>query len=334
MQSLRAVCDQMLPISSEDASLSLRRLWSTCRFRPSDAPAQISARAVLNRHDPSFGMTGHAMLTYNTYLLKADIDIVGLIRELAKPPGSDIPIFGPIIKAVGAIPEDLADGVIQLVGGSGIVSIKKPDISERTAEIAQALTLGQGGDIIALCELWQEQDFKTIADTLTKAGIKFSSVRGPAIVGDYCVLGSGLAVFGVNLSVSTGPQHVFSNAGSRLADTDAWARKSVMLSLVQTRDGIIDLYSCHLHSGDDFPDGVYSALGKIHVNKPTDQQSQDIRFAQVREIADFISQTHNKNHIAILVGDFNTDGNNAQYLARGLVVPSIRIKIIWAYERR
>ena len=313
MLSLNELLTEMVP--DVDTKRGLRRCWQLHRFRPGADDGQISLSRLLNRRQPNLGTEWHALCIYNAYLMRASLPILDYL--LPKPDAGifgHVPVIGDIVQGFLDLPSDAVKGVIAAAGWEGGIQLEnKPEIEARAKELGQRLAKGAGGDLIALCEVWLPEFRQLILNKMTTAGLNVKMVTGTEAnpnPPEFAMLGDGLCVFGINLPVKRVAKHIFTNKGAMLADADAWARKGVMLTEVTVGPGRIDLYSTHLHSGGDLTeDGKpVKVLGQTIVHVPSEEEKRAVRAAQVREIVNFIKQTHDPSHVALLGGDFNING--------------------------
>jgi hypothetical protein len=127
-----------------------------------------------------------------------------------------------------------------------------------------------------------------------------------------------------------------------LADDELWARKGVLLARINMGVGTIDLYLTHLYSGEgllaDAPWYVKLALPGAATMPPTNEEREDVRSAQLRELADFIRDTHRPQNVAVLCGDLNIDARGGPGAFRGLeqlreLTAERDLIDIWVFQR-
>jgi endonuclease/exonuclease/phosphatase family metal-dependent hydrolase len=110
-------------------------------------------------------------------------------------------------------------------------------------------------------------------------------------------------------------------------DSDYYAEKGVLLTEIDTglktanNQGVsIEIYSTHLMFGG----GLGKATETIaniaapfgdHIAPSNSQERFAIQIQQVDELVNFYRQNHRPQNVAILCGDFNLDGTNAQQFA-------------------
>ena len=205
---------------------------------------------------------------------------------------------------LGLGPKALRGAILAATGSSGVVTIeKKPALKERASEIGDAIAHGAAGNIAVLCEVWADDLLdRIVAPIKAGKGLTVQVVKGPQKKGQG--LGSGLCVLGINQFVKEVDRHVFAHKGQPLKDADFWARKAIILNQIDVGVGIVDLYGTHLHSGGDIPDL------KVVDNIPSEEEKHAVRMGQCQEMVNFINNTHDETHIAMLTGDFNIDGTN------------------------
>ena len=296
--SLGSIIWEMVP---DTFPKGLRSAWNKHRFGPKETAAHISLRFLADRRDVDRGARFHAMLSYNTFLMRAELPWLDLLFPSAPNPLEDIPIVGGVSDFfLGLGPNAVKGAIMGATGSSGVVAIEeKPALKERASEIGAAIANGAGGDIAVLCEIWADDLFERIVAPIKNAGLGLQVIKGPQAKG--MGLGSGLYVLGINQPITEMDRHVFKNKGHPLKDADFHSRKSIILNQIDVDVGVIDLYSTHLHSGGDLPDL------KIVNNVPSEEDKQAVRLAQCAEMVAFINATHDKTHIAILTGDFNVN---------------------------
>jgi hypothetical protein len=201
----------------------------------------------------------------------------------------------------------------------------KPDIPERAFEIGREAV---NYDIFSLVEVWDDSSKNKVLafgderlkNTPNLKLYQGSCFTGPGlpVAGSWKQFGSGLLVVAPQLSASDGGTSVYEPDGvnrkmaggcdfGALVDTDRFANKGVQLTVIDLVMGKLDLYSTHLYSGGDGLN-LPGMLGK-----PTDEEKDKIKVAQVWRLVDFISSTHDPSHVAMIAGDFNIAANKAIY---------------------
>src|SRR5262249_3839193 len=109
---------------------------------------------------------------------------------------------------------------------------------------------------------------------------------------------SGLLVLGIGRGIVESTYHTFSVQGDLSRDADALSQKSILLSRVDVGPGVLDIYTTHLFNGGGLNGG------------PSPEQRIGIQKTQVDEIVNFIQNTHRKENVALLMGDFNIDARD------------------------
>lgn len=225
-------------------------------------------------------------------------------------------IFGIGFNAAVDILFEILFPVLGIISPFDITTNEKPDIDKRVTEIGDQVF---SYDIVSLCEVWRPE-FKSALLSRGSVVATFTGPGDPAI-GEWEHLGSGLLVFSPSFPVFNGGVHTYQKAGvsrnmpggcdfGRIVDSDLWARKGVQMTLINLGVGIVEIYSTHLYSGGDMPDWLSSVFG----GAPSDAEKASVRRTQIDELAKFISKTHNKQNVAIIVGDFNVGPSERGYL--------------------
>lgn len=322
MESLAGINTRMLP-QTAGAYGSMRELWGRHRFKPADRNRPITLRGLAGRHGSRPGTICCSMLWYNAYLIEIEIDVIGAIMDLIPGP-SDIPLLGRIWEGVGVgkVSEKMVRTAFQKAMGTNgklYIGVKpeadwgSDEINKRAAELGRMIAVGQAGDLVVLCEVWTEKTLNKILAPIKRAGKTVRVVMGPG-PGAVAPGGSGLCVLSLGPKIRKLDEHIFRNRGRACKDTDAWAGKSVMLTEVDLGKGKLDLYNTHLNWGGDIPQLEIREpdLGiDIVINRDIPGEQFRTRMKQCDEIVDFVKATHNPNHIAVLVGDFNVDGSDS-----------------------
>jgi exonuclease III len=207
------------------------------------------------------------------------------------------------------------DLILELTGLNLSIPMRStPQMDDRAVEIGAEVF---SYDWVSLCEVW---DGRRRGEILSQ-GPPVDSFTGPSepSPGDWQVLGGGLLVFSPTFPLENKGAHTYQTAGvhrqmaagcdlGALVDTDIWARKGIQVSALEAGDARIDLYTTHLYSGGQLLD--WPALG---LPEPTDGEKVSVREAQVDELVEFIRQTHDPRHVAIVAGDFNIAGAEPEY---------------------
>src|SRR5262249_31596508 len=130
-------------------------------------------------------------------------------------------------------------------------------------------------------------------------------------------ISSGLLTICQDINIVRTESRVFGSAGNMNRDTDAWARKGVLLTELDLHVGHLELYSTHLFFGGGFPIHVRSPILEIG-GDPSAEERTEIQFAQIDELTRFVRDTHHPENVVMIVGDFNLDARSAAAYA-GLV---------------
>jgi exonuclease III len=198
------------------------------------------------------------------------------------------------------------DIILELTGLNLSIAVKsKPQMDERAVEIGKEVF---SYDWVSLCEVWDSAR----RGKILSQGPAVTSFTGPSDPppGDWQTQGSGLLVFSPTFPLQGGGVHTYQTTGvhrmvgdcdlGALVDSDIWARKGIQLTILEAGNARIDLYTTHLYSGGDMLD-----LPILNLPEPTDGEKADVRKSQGDELVEFIRETHDPRHIAIVAGDFN-----------------------------
>ena len=224
----------------------------------------------------------------------------------------DVP-FDLVMKAFSAI-----------IGFKGFPIKAKSKIPERALEIGAELL---PYDIISLVEVWDNSSQKTILafgnELLKDSDGNFETYKdryftgpGAPLAGSWKQSGSGILVVVPNLQAFDGGNSAFNTDGvhryissgcdiGMIVDVDRFSNKGIQLTVVDLGFGKIDLYSTHMYSG-----GGGETFWDV-IEPVNDKDRMEVRDAQLIQLASFITNTHNPNNIAIVVGDFNIAAQNA-----------------------
>lgn len=274
-------------------------------------PAQISIKSIINRHKEGKSIR---FLSYNTYLLRAviknqrnelRIEQVGVNLEDIGGGGGFTPIVvgagatvgaeigsvaGPGGSIVGAV---IGSAVGLFVSGREVIELKsKKNTQMRSKEIGKMIF--RKYDIACLCEVFLDDDIwnnilrpwtddsLTAVSAFENSGLRFLLRNSVGKLGNVLF-------------------RPFENEGG-INDSDSMANKGMFMNIVNTGLGTIEIFSTHLFYGD-------TLLDIPLLNKITDVERSEIKIAEVNELKDFYIRHHNPENVAIIVGDFNIDGN-------------------------
>lgn len=163
-----------------------------------------------------------------------------------------------------------------------------PGLSARLPAIA-AHVKQAGYDVVALQELWRDEDARALADA---AGLAYRA-RVPRSV----LLGTGLAILSRYPIEATRERHfTCSPSIFRLTQGEAFARKGVLMARVETPRGALDVYDLHLVS--DYPGSRYFTL----------------RLTQVFEAAQAVERW-SRGRPFVILGDLNASPSDPEYRA-------------------
>lgn len=189
---------------------------------------------------------------------------------------------------------------------------------------ARAKAMGQmfskNYDIASLCEVFEPSRRADILKAAGETGRKASGYAGPEADGE--IAGSGLLTVAFDGRGLSKKMRVFSNQGDHVRDADAWSRKGVLLTVVNVGVGKIDLYTTHLYQGGDTP-----------FKDPTDAQRWAVKLSQIDEIVSFIGETHNADHVAVLMGDFNVAAHDPEYKTLLERLATVGLVDLWPFWR-
>jgi endonuclease/exonuclease/phosphatase family metal-dependent hydrolase len=171
----------------------------------------------------------------------------------------------------------LLDGVLGIAG--------KPFRSLRSDLIGKEIR-NSGYDIVALCEVFEEKYQKVIK----KQRFLYDAMGPVWTVGNTS---SGLYTLS-KFSLSYNRRR-FEEKGY---PPDSLSNKGILLTTIDFGIGKIDLYSTHLFFGISKVEEINSSA--LNLNLRT-----TIQLAQLKELTEFIKETHNPKHVVIIAGDMN-----------------------------
>lgn len=225
-------------------------------------------------------------------------------------------VLGKVLKALDM-------GIIALLDVFGIElpavhTEPKPALEERAIRIGTVLKSTY--DVAALSEVWQLDSRARILSAWGDV-VPHHTVGPEVDSGDaaqFVNAGSGLCVISQSRALhSTGyDKEIFDVQGvdrwkvglnlGRLVDSDAWAKKGVLRTMVDVGGGhFIEIYNTHLYSGGDMPSWL-----DLDMSAPSPEEKRAIRLRQVDDLLDFFRATHDPANVALIVGDFNIDATN------------------------
>ena len=212
-----------------------------------------------------------------------------------------------------------------------------PNRTERAIAIGKMLA--KQYDIAGLCEVWEQDRQADLLKAAAGSGRVVSGNLGPLEDGE--IAGSGLLTVTFDgrsqessgdalgslfdfpgLSVFQGDPkdtRVFSNQGNHARDADAWSRKGVLLTVINVGVGTIDLYTTHLYEGG------------YALEDPTPEQAWSVKLSQIKDIVSFIKETHNRDHVAVLMGDFNVAAHEPEYATMIDQLGLVDLVDLWPY---
>jgi hypothetical protein len=213
------------------------------------------------------------------------------------------------------------------------VTGEAPDRPARAKEIGTMV--GAEYDVAALCEVFEPDRQDDLQAEAAASGGAVGIAKGAAADGEFA--SSGLMTLGFDGRLLSSKHIEFSNQGDRLRDADAWSRKGVVRSLLDLgHERRLELYSTHLFNGGgilefDPADPNEATLAGLFP-KLTPQERLAIQLQQVDEVVGYIAATHQPDHVAMLVGDFNIDANEpASYAELVKRLAGIQFVDVWPF---
>ncbi|HKR41372.1 MAG TPA: hypothetical protein VJU59_17130 [Paraburkholderia sp.] len=301
---LHGLFRKMDPTLTGDRPKSARQLL---RWHSVQSPGAKNIASVARRHD-SGRSTALRFLSYNTYLLRLAVDV-------------------PVV------------GRLELTA--------KPDTAARALEIGQRFS-SERYDLACYYEVFQQEERDRL---LSGVGRPVPNLFGGTA--------SSLMMVSAERRFLRSAQHVYETRGKTYhisnpvhdfdasADADWYARKGVLMAEVDT--GLraagapdtpisIEIYATHMMWGGGVPSGFISALNALtfgnSISPVNDQERFALQMAQLDEFIAFYRRTHDPRNVALLCGDFNIDGSQAQ-LYRGLTeqLKQIDLADVWGDGR-
>jgi hypothetical protein len=185
-----------------------------------------------------------------------------------------------------------------------------PGRPERAKEIGTML--GAEYEIAALCEVFEPERQDDVQKQAGASGRALGVAKGTQADGDLA--GSGLMSVAFEGRLVSSQRKEFGFQGDPLRDADAWSRKGMLRTVLELGQGWrVELYSTHLFNGGgilefDPADPFQLTLAGLFP-KLTPAQRLEIQLQQVDDVVAYIKDTHQANHVAMLVGDFNINAN-------------------------
>ena len=236
-----------------------------------------------------------------------------------------------ILEAAGFTPSKVIEAVFP--GGIDLNSIAsfaaKPALEERTRLLGPALGLY---DVCCLCEVYTQTTRQEILVRLeqTSVGAPFVSTAGPDESGTWTLLGSGLFFLAKsNRPIVKTERIIFTNRGSRVKDSDAWANKGVLLNIIDLGFGQLELFQTHFYYGG----GIKDHVPLPGVSNPSEEERMNVWRAEIAELANFYREHHQPQNVALITGDFNMSGANVrEYAEMRRVMDSLNMRDLWAWD--
>lgn len=123
----------------------------------------------------------------------------------------------------------------------------------------------------------------------------------------------GLLIISPTYPIVASDRHHFRDRGPEgnlIKDQDYMTNKGVLFARINVGPGCIDLYVTHFYSG-------HGSLSESHVN-------------QLKELANFVGETHTFNNVAVIAGDFNIDSREpGSYAKIHQVMGDIGMEDVW-----
>jgi hypothetical protein len=213
------------------------------------------------------------------------------------------------------------------------VTGEAPDRPARAKEIGAMV--GAQYAVAALCEVFEPDRQDDVEQQAGASGRPLDVAKGAAADGEFASSGLMTLAFDGRLLSS---EHIeFSNQGDRLRDADAWSRKGVLRTVLDLgHERRVELYSTHLFNGGgilefDPADPNEATLAGLFP-KLTPEERLAIQLQQVDEAVAYITATHQADHVAMLVGDFNIDANEpADYAELVKRMAGIELIDLWPF---
>lgn len=161
----------------------------------------------------------------------------------------------------------------------------KPLLSQRGTRLGKAIK--RDYDIASLYEIFSDDVWKYVNKAWLPGLV--SSNRGIEKSGLACINQKGIIV---NRQL-----HTYESKGT-VDDSDWHASKGVMLTVILTEYGCIEIFSTHLFFG-----------GGLIGNGSSPIARSKTKIDEVKELLSFYNAFHSKSNVAIIVGDFNIDAN-------------------------
>lgn len=308
----------------------------------------ISVKDINKRIQPSLQLK---FLSYNTYLLPGVQ--VKFDKWLDEVVGWDalsffgIPLGGALLSALGLIPIPglVLTIILEEAGYTPSSVIRKLTDNELTvskdakpALETRATLLGKivsKYDVCCLCEVFTDDSRQQIKDALNSATAYYS--QGPDESGPYIMQGSGLFFVSKNRIMKT-ERLIFRDRGQRHMDSDAWSNKGILLNVIQTGIGPLEIFQTHFYygkglKGGSIPEPLATLFEFAGVRDPTEEERMAVWRNELNELKDFFNLHHQQENVAIITGDFNLAGGNVkQYAEIRNVMDAIGMQDVWAWD--
>lgn len=241
--------------------------------------------------------------------------------------------LGTVLKALGLTPSKIVKTLLDIDLNDIVHIQEKPALNERTQSLGPILGIY---DVCCLCEIFTQQTIETILARLgyTSNGASFASTAGPDRSGAWTMEGSGLFFIArTKYPIVKTERLVFANRGDKQKDSDAWANKGALLNVIDLGFGRMELYQTHLYYGDDLPEFSIPGLGIQILSIPSEEERMAVRRAELQELSAFYQLHHDPKNVAIITGDFNTNGANVrEYADVRHAMDSLNLHDVWAWD--
>ena len=297
--SLRTIATEMDPMDDQRGGVELRSVLKQHRLLDGAPISSRGLREVARRHSESARIR---FLSYNTYLTEAHITL--------PDPFPDVPLTA------------------------------KPALHERAREIGQRI-FSETYDFASLYEVMQEQQRNEILDA-------WGSSPPDNVFGGTL---SSLFTISKSFRIGRREQHTYNHKGKVKSidiipgigpsvdislDSDFYAEKGVMLTEIVTKFGTVEVFSTHLMFGGGFGQTGETLINAAtpfekHISESSPAERFETQMHQVDELIEFYRELHQDGNVAIICGDFNIDGSDAEHFSQlQNRLAAIRMTDTWA----
>ncbi|HET6977292.1 MAG TPA: hypothetical protein VFI24_13270 [Pyrinomonadaceae bacterium] len=299
-KSLRQIAAEMDPLADKRSGIELSSVLKQHRWLGGVPASERNLKEATRRHSESVSIK---FLSYNTYLTEAHI----------------------------SLPDPFPD--LRLTA--------KPALHSRAREIGQRIFAEY--DFACLYEVMQEQQRNEIL-----------AAWGPSPPDNFFG-GTLSSLFAISKKFNIGRREnkAYSNKGKAKSvdiipgigpsvdislDSDFYAEKGVMFTEIVTPFGTVEVFSTHLMFGGGFgktEEDLINAATPFegHISKSTPDERFEIQKHQLDELIEFYHALHRRENVAIICGDLNIDGSNANHFGElKNRLAAIGMKDAWAAE--